>query len=210
VLPCLTSGVPGFAAIAEVATAIFADGEKDGHQRGVKLGEGLIGQCAEKRPVRWIPRKGSSPEMPMQILVVDDHDVVRAGVKMILRERPDWQVCGEAANGADAVKSVGKLQPDIVILDISLPDSNGLEVTREIVQLGGRSKIVILTMHDASSLAGEAKEAGARGLVLKSFAGRDLLRALEVVLDGGTFFGRAREEENPNRAREGGEGMSVA
>lgn len=126
--------------------------------------------------------------MPARIVVADDHDVVRAGVKTILHARPDWVVCGEAADGQEAIAHVNGLQPDVVILDISMPSLNGLEAAAKISASGSDTRILIFTMHDSNSVIRAAKDAGARGLVVKSFASRDLIRAVETLLAGGTFF----------------------
>lgn len=125
---------------------------------------------------------------PVKIVVADDHDVVRAGVKTILQARPDWDICGEAADGQEAVDQVQKLHPDVVILDVSMPRLNGLEAAEKITQLQTDTRILIFTMHDSKSIARAAEKAGAQGLVIKSYAARDLIRALDVVLGGGSFF----------------------
>jgi DNA-binding NarL/FixJ family response regulator len=126
--------------------------------------------------------------MPVRIFVADDHEVVREGVKSLLKTRPDWVICGEASNGPDTVTGVRAAQPDALVLDLSMPGLNGLEVAKEISGGVGDTKIVVFTMHDSTILTQEARRAGARGLVHKSLAGRDLVRALEIILKGGTFF----------------------
>lgn len=126
--------------------------------------------------------------MPIRIFVADDHEVVREGVKSLLRMRPDWAICGESANGPDTVAGVLADRPDVLVLDLSMPGLNGLEVATQILAVAGEMKILVFTMHDSAALAQEAKKAGARGIVHKSLAGRDLIRALEIILDGGTFF----------------------
>lgn len=126
--------------------------------------------------------------MSARIVVADDHDVVRAGVKTILHARPDWVICGEAADGQEAIAHVRGLRPDVVILDISMPSLNGLEAATKISASGSDTRILIFTMHDSSSVVRAAKDAGAKGLVVKSFASRDLITAVEALLAGGTFF----------------------
>lgn len=133
--------------------------------------------------------------MPVRILIADDHDVVREGIKMMLRSRPDWEICGEASDGEEAVEKAKTLQPDAIVLDITMPQMNGLQAAEVISQLPGQNRIVMFTMHDSESVARSAKEAGARGVVVKAYAARDLVRAIEKVLAGGTFFG-----EDPNSA----------
>jgi DNA-binding NarL/FixJ family response regulator len=126
--------------------------------------------------------------MPAKILIVDDHEVVREGVRtLITRERPQWVVCGEAKNAQEAVEASRVLKPDVTVLDITMPGISGLEVASSIADLGTR--VLMFTMHDSEHLATEVAQAGAQGFVLKSQAGKDLIRAIERLLGGGTFFG---------------------
>jgi DNA-binding NarL/FixJ family response regulator len=128
--------------------------------------------------------------MSARILIVDDHEVVRQGVRTILRARPQWEVVGEAANGKEALELAKKVDADVIIMDITMPEMSGIEATREIGKMRLRSAVLIFTMHESKNLADTVREAGARGFVLKSHAARDLLEALESLLGGGTFFGR--------------------
>lgn len=128
--------------------------------------------------------------MSARILIVDDHEVVRQGVRTILKSRPQWEIVGEAVNGKDAVEQAKKADADVIIMDITMPEMSGIEATREIAKLNLRSAVLIFTMHESKNLADTVQEAGARGFVLKSHAARDLLEALEILLGGGTFFGR--------------------
>jgi CheY-like chemotaxis protein len=127
--------------------------------------------------------------MGFKILIVDDHEVVRQGIRTILRSRPQWEVCGEAVNGKDAIEKAKTLDPDVIIMDITMPEMSGIEATREITKLKLRAAVLVFTMHESRNLASTVQEAGARGFVLKSHAARDLLDALEALLNGGTFFG---------------------
>jgi DNA-binding NarL/FixJ family response regulator len=127
--------------------------------------------------------------MPARILIVDDHEVVRQGIRTILRARPQWEVCGEAANGSEAVQQAKALQPDVIIMDITMPLMSGIEATREITRQKLPGAVLIFTMHESANLAETVRDAGARGFVLKSHAARDLLDALEALIAGGTFFG---------------------
>ena len=113
---------------------------------------------------------------PIRILIADDHEVVRAGVRRMLEAEPGWQVCAEANDGRSAVALAVVLKPDVVVLDIGMPGLNGIDVTRRLRRLLPDTEILVLTMHDADSLVADAIEAGARGYVLKSDAG-DILRA---------------------------------
>ncbi|HET9401356.1 MAG TPA: response regulator transcription factor [Candidatus Acidoferrales bacterium] len=129
-----------------------------------------------------------------KILIVDDHDVVRQGVRSILqRLRPDWEICGEATNGREATEAAEKFEPDILVLDITMPVMNGLEASRAIMKRGLHSRVLIFTMHEYDRLVDDVKRSGAQGYVQKSQAGRDLIRAIEALLAGGTFFGNPAE-----------------
>jgi DNA-binding NarL/FixJ family response regulator len=134
--------------------------------------------------------------MAVRILVVDDHEVVHQGIRMILQSRPDWEICGQASNGAQAIEMAQQLQPDAIIMDITMPVMNGLEATRQITKLGLRSPVVVFTMHESQGLMESVQSAGGRGLVLKSRAAHDLIEALERVLNGGTYFRPHNEGSN--------------
>lgn len=127
--------------------------------------------------------------MPPRILIVDDHEVVRQGIRTILRARPQWEIIGEAANGREAIDQARILHPDVIIMDITMPQMSGIEATREIAKQKLPGAVLIFTMHESSNLADTVRDAGARGFVLKSHAARDLLDALEALIGGGTFFG---------------------
>lgn len=126
--------------------------------------------------------------MPTRILVVDDHDVVRQGVRLILRSRADWEICGEAENGAEALRKEKILKPDVIILDISMPGQDGLDVAAELRKRESTAKIVVLTMHESKELASAVQAVGAVGYVIKSHAARDLVKAIQTIIDGGKFF----------------------
>ena len=128
--------------------------------------------------------------MPSRILIVDDHDVVRQGVRSFLASRPDWEVCGEAADGQPAIDAVAALKPDLVILDITMPHMSGLEAAPQIARMAPATRILIFTMHESQRMEFDVREAGAHGFVQKSQAARDLITAVESLLSGGTFFGR--------------------
>jgi DNA-binding NarL/FixJ family response regulator len=121
-------------------------------------------------------------------LIVDDHEVVRQGVRTIIESRTNWEVCGEAATGAEAIAAAKTLAPDVVILDISMPTMGGLEALEQIRKLGLSTRVLIFTMHDSRRLAHDVREKGGQGYVVKSQAGRDLVRAIEHLLGGDTFF----------------------
>lgn len=122
-----------------------------------------------------------------RVLVVDDHAVIRRGVQGILRAYPEWELCGEAENGQEAIKLAETLKPEIIIMDVSMPVLNGLEATRIIHELLPNTKILLLTLHSSAELVRTAFRAGARGYVLKSDAEHELVRALNVVVGDGTY-----------------------
>lgn len=124
----------------------------------------------------------------IRILIADDHEVVRQGVRNILEIHPDYELCGEATNGRAAVSIAEKEQPDVAILDISMPELNGIDAARQILRASPKTKILIFTVHDAERLVYEVVGAGAHGYVLKSDAGRQLNAAVESVLAGKHYF----------------------
>ena len=124
---------------------------------------------------------------PVRILIADDHEVVRQGVRAVLEQQPGWLVCGEAITGREAVAKAIELRPDVVVLDVSMPELNGLEATRQIRQVLP-AKVLILTVHDSDRLVTELLDAGVHGYVLKSDAGRTLVDAIRAVLRDGKFF----------------------
>jgi DNA-binding NarL/FixJ family response regulator len=124
----------------------------------------------------------------VRILVADDHEIVRQGLKALLETQPGWQVAGEATDGRDAVEKAKRLKPDLVILDVSMPNLNGLEAARQIRKALPDTEVLILTMHDSEQLIREVLEAGARGYVLKSDAGRELVTAVETVREHKPYF----------------------
>jgi DNA-binding NarL/FixJ family response regulator len=126
--------------------------------------------------------------MPIRIFVADDHDIVREGVKSLLKSRPEWTICGEASDGIQAASLIGKIECDIAILDISMPGKSGLEVAASVSRQHPGVKILIFTMHSGKTLYSAAREAGAHGVVQKSFAARDLVLAIEALIGGGNFF----------------------
>ena len=127
--------------------------------------------------------------MPARILIVDDHEIVREGIRtLITRSRPEWEICGEANNGELAIEAVRTLKPDVAILDITMPKMSGLKAAAEIAKLGLACRILVFTMHDSKRLPIEVRQSGAQGFVLKSQAARDLVRAVDRLLAGETFF----------------------
>ncbi|HXW91448.1 MAG TPA: response regulator transcription factor [Terriglobales bacterium] len=123
-----------------------------------------------------------------RILVADDHEVVRKGLVALLQQQPNWEVCGEAGDGREAVEKTRELRPDVLILDIGMPSLNGLEATRQILKLNPQARVLILTLHDSDQVVRDVLNAGARGFLLKSDAARDLVAAVEALRRDKTYF----------------------
>jgi DNA-binding NarL/FixJ family response regulator len=141
-----------------------------------------------------------------RILIADDHEIVRHGLRAILEARQGWEVCGEATDGWQAVKLTAELKPDVVAMDIGMPNLNGLDAARQILRDNPRQKILFLTMYQSEQLARTIQQAGARGVLLKSEAGSELVNAIETVQRSGNFFStRLSTElrgEQRNKSRE--------
>ena len=123
-----------------------------------------------------------------RIVIADDHEMVRRGLVATLADVERWTVVAQADNGREAAELVARHQPDIAILDLSMPELNGLDATRRILAARPETRVLILTAHESEQLVREVLAAGARGYVLKSDAGRILVRAVEALLEGQTFF----------------------
>jgi PAS domain S-box-containing protein len=132
----------------------------------------------------------------MRVLVVDDHEVVRRGVRSLIQSHSNYDVCGEAVDGQDAVEKAQALNPDVIVMDVSMPRLNGLEATHLIRATLPDSEILILSQHDSPEMVRQAFKAGARGYVVKSSIARDLLAALECVGRRQPFFERAMSEQD--------------
>jgi len=124
----------------------------------------------------------------IKLLLADDHEIVREGLRALLQAYRDCEIVGEAADGRQAVALVKELKPDIVILDISMPLLNGLEATRQILKIRPQTKVLILTMHESDSLIRDILDVGARGYILKTDVGTDLAKAVESLRWNKTFF----------------------
>jgi DNA-binding NarL/FixJ family response regulator len=142
-------------------------------------------------------RPGELPTMAVRILLVDDHPIVRQGLRTLLEARPGWEVVGEASDGREALDKVESLRPDVVVLDVTMPRMNGLEACRLIQQKGRDSglEVLFVTQHDSPQMMREALDAGARGYVVKSNAARDLLEAVEAVSQHRVFTALARSPQ---------------
>jgi DNA-binding NarL/FixJ family response regulator len=117
----------------------------------------------------------------LRIVVVDDHSVVRRGVRALLESQPGWEVTAEATTGREAVELAKQLQPDVVVMDLSLPELNGLDATRQILKESPRTEVLVLTMHHSEELARNVLQAGARAYILKSDADENLIAAVDSL-----------------------------
>lgn len=117
----------------------------------------------------------------LRIILADDHSLVRRGIRSLLGSHSGWQVCGEAADGRETLEKVDELKPDILILDLNMPELNGLEVTRRVHKMCPGVEVLVLTVHNSEQVMRQVLEAGARGYMLKSDAGHELLSAVDTV-----------------------------
>ena len=124
----------------------------------------------------------------LKILIADDHEIVRKGLRAILEGQRDLEIVGEAEDGRRAVAMAKELNPQIVVLDLAMPSLNGLEATKQIMKARPQTKVLILTMQEADPLIRDVLDAGARGYILKTDAGRDLVTAVEALRRNKTFF----------------------
>jgi DNA-binding NarL/FixJ family response regulator len=123
-----------------------------------------------------------------RILIVDDHEIVRRGVRGILEKQDSWEVIGEASNALDAIRLYDALKPDAVVMDITMPGMNGIDATRKITSVQPAAKVLIFTMHENNHLLQESEQAGAKGLLIKSRAAQELTPALQKIIGGETYF----------------------
>ncbi len=126
--------------------------------------------------------------MSIRILLADDHAILRRGLRALLEREPDMEVLGEAADGRETIKAVGELQPDVVVLDITMPNLNGIEAARQIQAKGGKTAIIILSMHSDEGYVLRALRAGARGYLLKDAVEGELIQAIRAVAGGKAYF----------------------
>jgi len=124
----------------------------------------------------------------LRILIADDHEVARKGIRSLLETHAGWEVCSEAKDGREAVACADKFKPDVLLLDIGMPNLNGLDAARQILAMTPGARILILTIHDTEQAVREVLAAGARGFLLKFDSGRDLVAAVEALQYGRTYF----------------------
>ena len=125
------------------------------------------------------------------ILLADDHTVIRSGLRMVLEKQSDFQVVGEAGDGRQAVKMAEELNPDVVVMDIAMPNLNGIDAAKQIVSQNSRVAVVVLSMHSDESYVMRALKSGAKAYLLKDSAEADLIRAVRAVVEGKSFFSPA-------------------
>ncbi|HMD08746.1 MAG TPA: response regulator transcription factor [Candidatus Acidoferrum sp.] len=130
-----------------------------------------------------------------RVLIVDDHAFIRRGVQTILHAFPEWEFCGEAENGKDAIRLADELKPEVIIMDVSMPGLNGIEATRAIRKMQPGVKIVLLTLHESAELLRSAFRAGASGYLLKTDAEQELVKALTVVIGEGAYISPKMDSE---------------
>jgi len=124
----------------------------------------------------------------LRLLVADDHELVRRGMRAIIEAQPGWSVAAEAIDGRQAVEKAKEVKPEVAVLDIGMPVLNGLEAARQIAKTEAKTKILIVTVHESDPLVRDVLAVGARGYVLKSDAGRDLVAAVNAVSNNKTYF----------------------
>ncbi|MGH9354981.1 MAG: response regulator, partial [Terriglobia bacterium] len=136
-----------------------------------------------------LPAAAAGPHsQKIRILLADDHELVRRGLRAILAVDPRYEICGEASNGREAIEKARQLEPDLVILDISMPELNGLEAAREIKKSVTHTEVLALTINDSEQLAQQLLNVGVRGYLLKSDAARDLIAGIESLQQHRPFF----------------------
>lgn len=140
-------------------------------------------------------------EVHVRVLLADDHEIVLKGLRRVLADQSDWVVCGEARNGREAVALAEEQRPDVIVMDISMPELNGLDATRKIRKLLPQTEVLILSQHFSHQLVEEVLEVGARGYMTKSDAARDLVTAVEALASHRTFLTSQASEALVNRFR---------
>lgn len=130
------------------------------------------------------------------VLVVDDHAFIRRGVRSILEPFPEWELCGEAANGQEAIQKATELHPSIVVMDVSMPVLDGIAATQAIKKSHPQTHVILLTLHNSRELLSRAFQAGARGYVLKADVDDELLKALRIVVGDGSYISPKIDESS--------------
>ena len=142
--------------------------------------------------------------MAIKILLADDHELLRKGLRSLLEQDRAFEVVGEAGNGLDAVRLAGIHKPDVVLMDLAMPDLNGIEATRQILQHNAKAKIIALSMHSDTRMVERMLDAGALGYILKEAAFEELKDAIHAVLKGGTYLSPSLARDLVGNLRKGG------
>jgi RNA polymerase sigma factor (sigma-70 family) len=141
-----------------------------------------------------ITTKAGLPRRLMRVMLVDDHLVVRKGVRSLIEAVPGWTICAEAGDGHEAVKAAEEVRPDIIVLDVSMPNVSGIDVITQLRKLLPNVEILVLTMHDSDRIVAQALRAGARGYLLKSESGEKFVEALTALSRHQTYFSASVSE----------------
>jgi len=144
---------------------------------------------------------------PVRILIADDHEIVREGVRALIGRQTSWEICGEAATGREVVAMAEKLEPDIVVMDIGMPELNGLDATRQIKKLMPETEVLIFTANETEEIVRQVFKAGARAYLLKTEANKHLVPALEMVSKHRTYFSSKVSEMIFSGYMQGGMGI---
>ena len=157
------------------------------HQGEKAEAEGVVNSAREPAQTRRVPTRADvGPRR--RILIADDHEVTREGIKTLLKEQPDMEICGEAQDGLEAIDKTRQLRPDLLVLDLSMPGAGGLTVARRVRQMEPETKILVFTTHSYPGLEKMVRGAGCQGYVQKANASQELVKAARTVLNGAEFY----------------------
>lgn len=141
-----------------------------------------------------ISNNAGTPRRRVRLMLVDDHEVVRHGVRSLIETVPDWTLCAEASGGEEALKAAAEAKPDIVVLDVSMPNVSGLDLILQLKKLLPKVEILVLTMHDSERIVAQALRAGSRGYLLKSDTADKLIEAIAALSRRQTYFSASVSE----------------
>jgi len=175
----ISSGPRGTALVATLSTADEAESEESRE---------TVFEAPRRERNDEAPREGEPQLVRTKILVVDDHELMRRGIRALLEDQHDLEICGEAKNGSEALQKTGELNPDVIIMDLSMPGSGGLSAANNIRHSGSPAKILVFTNQSLPGIERMVQAAGCSGLVSKAFAGRDLLKGIRALLAGEQFY----------------------
>src|ERR1700744_1183190 len=141
-----------------------------------------------------ISHTAGEPRRAVRVMLVDDHDLVRRGVRSLLESVPEWTLCAEAEGGEEALRAAAESKPDIVVMDLSMPNFSGLDLILQIKKIVPKVEILVLTMHEGERIVAQAIRAGARGPLLKRDNGDKLIEAITALARRQTFFSASISE----------------